>query len=102
MERAQQRIGIIGTGAIGGFYGVMLARAGFDVHFLLRSEFAAVSEQGLQIDSDVHGVLRLPSVQAYSDAAEMPPCDWLLVGAKTLAGAWRGNLFVSPCIATPN
>ena len=27
---------------------------------------------------------------------------WLLVGAKTLAGAWRGNLFVSPCIATPN
>ena len=27
---------------------------------------------------------------------------WLLVGSKTLAGAWRGNLFVSPCIATPN
>lgn len=49
MERAQQRIGIIGTGAIGGFYGVMLARAGFDVHFLLRSEFAAVSEQGLSL-----------------------------------------------------
>lgn len=27
------RIGIIGSGAIGGFYGLMLARAGFDVHF---------------------------------------------------------------------
>jgi C4-dicarboxylate transporter/malic acid transport protein len=27
---------------------------------------------------------------------------WLLVAAKTLAGGWRGNLFVSPCIATPN
>ena len=27
---------------------------------------------------------------------------WLLVGAKTVAGGWRGNLFVSPCIATPN
>ncbi|MDF0491341.1 TDT family transporter [Sphingomonas sp. H39-1-10] len=27
---------------------------------------------------------------------------WLLVGGKTLAGAWRGNLFVSPCIAKPN
>ena len=24
---------------------------------------------------------------------------WLLVGAKTVAGGWRGNLFVSPCIA---
>ena len=27
---------------------------------------------------------------------------WLLVGAQTVAGGWRGNLFVSPCIATPN
>ena len=27
---------------------------------------------------------------------------WLLVSAKTLAGAWRGNLFVSPCIAQLN
>jgi C4-dicarboxylate transporter/malic acid transport protein len=27
---------------------------------------------------------------------------WLLVGAKTVAGAWRGNLFVSPCIAATN
>ena len=27
---------------------------------------------------------------------------WLLVAMKTLAGAWQGNLFVSPCIATPN
>ena len=27
---------------------------------------------------------------------------WLLVGAKTVAGGWRGNLFVSPCIAQAN
>jgi tellurite resistance protein TehA-like permease len=26
---------------------------------------------------------------------------WLVVAAKTLAGGWRGHLFVSPCIATP-
>jgi C4-dicarboxylate transporter/malic acid transport protein len=26
---------------------------------------------------------------------------WLVVGGKTLAGAWKGHLFVSPCIATP-
>ena len=25
---------------------------------------------------------------------------WLVVGGKTLAGAWQGKLFVSPCIAT--
>lgn len=81
------RIGIIGTGAIGGFYGVMLARAGFDVHFLLRSEFRAVADDGLHIDSAVHGQLHLNPVQAYVSAEDMPPCDWLLVGTKTTANA---------------
>lgn len=27
---------------------------------------------------------------------------WIVVASKTLIGAWRGDLFVSPCIATPN
>ncbi|MDB6144894.1 MAG: 2-dehydropantoate 2-reductase [Pseudomonas sp.] len=86
-EVKRPRIGIIGTGAIGGFYGLMLARAGFDVHFLLRSEFAAVSQNGLQVNSAVHGALALNPVQAYSSAADMPPCDWLLVGTKTTSNA---------------
>jgi 2-dehydropantoate 2-reductase len=81
------RIGIIGTGAIGGFYGLMLARAGFDVHFLLRSEFAAVAEHGLLLNSAVHGALSLAPVQAYRSAADMPRCDWLLVAAKTTSNA---------------
>jgi 2-dehydropantoate 2-reductase len=84
---AAPRIGIIGSGAIGGFYGLMLARAGFDVHFLLRSEFAAVASQGLQVNSAVHGNLHLPSVQAYQSVTDMPPCDWLLIGAKTTSNA---------------
>ena len=84
---AKPTIGIIGTGAIGGFYGLMLARAGFDVHFLLRSEFSAVAEHGLKLDSAEHGTLTLNPVQAYSTAEDMPPCDWLLVGAKTTSNA---------------
>lgn len=80
---AKPRIGIIGTGAIGGFYGLMLARAGFDVHFLLRSEFSAVAERGLHVNSAVHGALSLNPVQAYSAAEDMPPCDWLVVAAKS-------------------
>jgi len=92
-EVKRMRIGIIGTGAIGGFYGLMLARAGFDVHFLLRSEFAAVSQNGLQLDSAVHGTLVLNPVQAYSSAADMPPCEWLLVGTKTTS-----NVDLAPLI----
>jgi len=83
MSGQQLRIGIIGTGAIGGFYGLMLARAGFEVHFLLRSEYEAVKNNGLRVNSALHGELVLPQVNAWNDVAQMPACDWLLVGAKT-------------------
>lgn len=88
------RIGVIGTGAIGGFYGMMLARAGYDVHFLLRSEYQAVAANGLQLNSAVHGALQLNGVQAYRDAAEMPACEWLLIGAKSTS-----NQALAPLIA---
>lgn len=94
MNTSKPRIGIIGTGAIGGYYGLMLARAGFDVHFLLRSEFDAVNARGLRIESALHGTLQMP-VQAYADVADMPPCDWLLVGAKSTS-----NAELAPLIAT--
>ena len=87
------RIGIIGSGAIGGFYGLMLARAGFDVHFLLRGEYGVVREQGLSLDSAVHGHVHR-RVQAYASAADMPPCDWLLVGAKATSNAELAPLIV--------
>ncbi|MCQ4289401.1 putative 2-dehydropantoate 2-reductase [Pseudomonas stutzeri] len=93
MTAPNPRIGIIGTGAIGGFYGVMLARAGYDVHFLLRSEYEAVLQGGLRINSTVHGSLHLGAVQAYRSAADMPKCDWLLVGAKSTS-----NLELAPLI----
>lgn len=87
MSAPNPRIGIIGAGAIGGFYGVMLARAGYDVHFLLRSEYDAVAQKGLQINSAVHGAVHLEPVQAYRSAADMPKCDWLLVGAKSTSNS---------------
>ena len=61
---APLRIGILGAGAIGGFYGLLLARAGYDVHFLLRSDYQTVKSRGLQMDSAVHGQLQLHPVQA--------------------------------------
>lgn len=91
-EPHRPRIGIIGTGAIGGFYGLMLARAGFDVHFLLRSEFETVAREGLQVKSAVHGDLHLQPVQAYRSATDMPPCDWLLVGTKSTGNAALGPI----------
>lgn len=85
MSQSNLKVGIIGTGAIGGFYGAMLANVGNDVHFLLRSEFDAVKEKGITIDSLVNPTLHLHPVQAYKDAADMPKCDWIFVGAKSTA-----------------
>lgn len=87
MQQTTARVGIIGTGAIGGFYGVMLAKGGHDVHFLLRSEYEAVRDNGIVIDSMVLGELRAESVNAYQDVADMPKCDWLLIGAKATSNA---------------
>lgn len=94
MAAPHPRIGIIGTGAIGGFYGVMLARAGYDVHFLLRSEYEAVTQNGLRINSAVYGSLHLDAVQAYRSATDMPKCDWLLVGAKSTSNAELAPLII--------
>ena len=94
MTASTPRIGIIGTGAIGGFYGAMLAQAGQDVHFLLRSEYEAVARDGLHINSTVHGELHLKPVQAYRSASDMPKCDWLLVGAKSTSNRQLAPLIV--------
>ena len=78
----QIRYGVIGTGALGGYYGGMLARAGREVHFLLRSDYEYVRENGLRVDS-ARGDFRLPVVNAYAAADEMPECDVILVCVKT-------------------
>lgn len=76
-----RRYGIIGTGAIGGYYGGRLQQAGYDVHFLTRSDYQALQTQGLRVDS-VFGDFVLPQVQAYDNAADMPPCDVVVVALK--------------------
>lgn len=79
------RIGIIGAGAIGGFCGLLLARAGHDVHFVLRSDFQAVSRQGLHLMSQEQGAIDLPPVNVYHTIQALPLCDWLIVACKATA-----------------
>lgn len=45
------KILIIGAGAIGSFYGSLLARAGQQVSMVVRSDFSVVQEKGIDIDS---------------------------------------------------
>ena len=80
------KYGIIGTGAIGGYYGAKLAHAGQEVHFLLRSDYEYVTQHGLQVDS-CNGSFHLPQVNAYQSTLDMPQCDVVLVCLKSVNNA---------------
>lgn len=73
---------ILGTGALGGYYGGCLQKAGLDVHFLLHSDYEYVSKHGLVVESK-YGDFTLPHVQAYSEVSKMPACDVVIVALKT-------------------
>lgn len=73
---------ILGTGALGGFYGARLQQAGCEVHFLLHRDYDHVRERGLVIHS-IDGDFALPQVHAYSTVNQMPACDVVIVSLKT-------------------
>ncbi len=73
---------VIGVGGIGGYYGGLLAHHGFDVHFLLKSDFVHVAENGLIVESK-NGDFTLPNVNAYLRVKDMPKCDVVIIALKT-------------------
>lgn len=78
------RIGILGTGAVGGLYGGLLQKAGHEVCFLARSDAEILRQQGLRIRSS-KGDIHLPQVNVFTDPAQMGLCDLLLITWKTTA-----------------
>lgn len=73
---------IIGTGALGGFYGAKLQKAGLEVHFLLNRDYEHVSSHGLIVESK-DGNFSLTQVNAYNDVEKMPKSDVVVVALKT-------------------
>lgn len=73
---------ILGTGALGGYYGACLQRSGLDVHFLLRSDCDRVKANGLIVESP-NDDFTVSQVKAYNDIAKMPQCDVVIVALKT-------------------
>ena len=77
------RYGVIGTGAIGGYYGARLAQSGQEVHFLLHKDYDYVKEHGLQVDS-CNGSFHLDEPHVYRQTGDMPQCDVVLVCLKSV------------------
>ena len=77
------RVAVIGAGAIGGFYGGLLARKGHDVEFLARGEhLRAIQRHGLEVRSAEFGTFVVNS-RASDDAADLTPAELVLFAVKT-------------------
>lgn len=82
---------IIGTGAVGGYYGGRLANAGHDVHFLLHSDYEYVRENGFHVES-CNGSFHLPRPNVYHSVHDMPQADVVIVALKTTRNALLAEL----------
>src|SRR6185437_5646948 len=77
-------IAVIGSGAVGGYYGARLAQHGHNVHFLLRSDYHAVKQNGWKVRSWA-GDFSVPAqrLNVHRDPTQMPRADLVLVALKT-------------------
>ncbi len=81
------KIGVIGAGAVGLYYGSLLQRAGHDVRFLLRRDYDAISGSGLTVTSPTGG-FHLEQVQGFRNSCEMGAVDLVLVALKAFANQY--------------
>lgn len=78
------KIGVIGAGAVGLYYGSLLQRAGHDVRFLLRRDYDAITRHGLTVTSP-RGDFHLEKVNGFRDPSDMGTVDLVLVALKSFA-----------------
>jgi 2-dehydropantoate 2-reductase len=85
------RLAVVGSGAIGLYYGGKLAAAGNDVRFLVRGDPSEFQRSGIQLmaaDED----LRIPKIDCYASTRDIGPCDLVLVALKTTSNEALADL----------
>jgi 2-dehydropantoate 2-reductase len=76
------KIGVMGTGGVGGYFGGILARSGCDIHFVARGKhLQAILEEGLQVVSSQGSFQVL--VHATPEPHEIGPVNLLLFSVKS-------------------
>jgi 2-dehydropantoate 2-reductase len=81
------RFAILGSGAVGGYYGARLARAGHDVTFIARgAHLDAMRARGLEIRSSALGGF-VAQARAEADTARVGQVDVVLYAVKTYDNA---------------
>ena len=76
------RIAVLGAGAVGGYFGARLSRAGHDVVFIARgAQLRAIRERGLAVWSSLGDLL--VRAGAEEDSARIGPVDLVLFAVKS-------------------
>ena len=77
------KIAVMGSGGLGGLYGGRLAHAGYDVTFIARgAHMSAMKEQGLLIENDEQGEVRVARPNVTDDPAAVGVVDYVLLAVK--------------------
>jgi len=95
------RVGVVGAGAVGTYFGVRLAELGHDVRFLVRKRHDAPKKLCV---TSWQGDFELEGPTIVRDASELgDDLDWVLVGLKSTALEQENVLrdLLEPCVA-PN
>ncbi|PWU11867.1 MAG: 2-dehydropantoate 2-reductase [Verrucomicrobia bacterium] len=89
------KIAVVGCGAVGSFYGGNLARAGHEVHFLLRSDYEVVRQKGVRVRTGLSEFVVRPHCAV--EPEQIGHAEVVLVGLKTTANDQFGSL-LSPLV----
>jgi len=79
-----KRIAVVGSGALGLYYGGRMAKAGHDVVFLARADLAALRERGVTV-AYPDGKYTVFPVRAVAMSEEIGPVDLVVIGLKATA-----------------
>ena len=85
------RIAVVGSGAVGLYYGSRLQKAGEDIRYLLRSDYDAVRRNGIRIRArDSH--FQLNDVKAYRNSEDIGKVDLVIVAVKAVSNRFLPEL----------
>jgi 2-dehydropantoate 2-reductase len=80
------RIAIVGSGAIGSYYGAKLAHAGSDVHFLMRGDLSDLRRDGIFVRGEGEN-FQVAKINCYNSTKEIGACDLVIVAVKATSNS---------------
>jgi len=90
------KIAIVGAGAVGGWYGGLLAQKGHEVYFVTRRDYEVINQKGLCM-RDAKGDKMVKIQKAYPDCTHICVCDLIIIAAKSTANSTLPD-FIKPLI----